>query len=97
MSILHTVNSSPFKTLALQQCLTLLASEDSLLLIEDAVIASQATHLLFSELSQLSLQGRLIVLAPDLEARGINNKIGKQCNYAGFVNLVIEHKSQMAW
>lgn len=97
MSILHTVNSSPFQAFALQQCLVLLNSEDSLLLIEDAVIASQASHPLFNELSLLSDQGRLLVLAPDLEARGIKNKIGLLCSYVDFVNLTIKHQSQMAW
>ena len=38
-----------------------------------------------------------MVLEADLEARGIENNIGKTCSYLDFVNLVIEHKSQMAW
>jgi tRNA 2-thiouridine synthesizing protein B len=97
MSILHTVNSSPFQTHALQQCLSLLNSEDSLLLIEDAVIATQALHPLFKELSELAEQGRLKVLTSDLQARGIENLIGNQCGYADFVTLVSEHTSQMAW
>jgi tRNA 2-thiouridine synthesizing protein B len=97
MSILHTVNSSPFQTFALQQCLSLLNSEDSLLLIEDAVVAAQAQHPLFGELSELATQGRLKVLTSDLQARGIKPQIGSQCSYDDFVALVIKHKSQMAW
>ena len=97
MSILHTLNSSPFQTHALQQCLSLMGAEDTLLLIEDAVIASQAKHALFTELSELAKQGRLNVLSSDLQARAIENLIGKQCNYADFVALVTEHKSQIAW
>ena len=97
MSILHTVNSSPLQTLALQQCLTLLGDHDSLLLIEDGVIATHALHPYLETLQQLASQGRLMVLGPDLQARGIDNEIGKKCSYADFVNLVINHKSQMTW
>lgn len=97
MSILHTVNSSPFQTFALQQCLALLHENDSLLLIEDAVIATHGQHSLFSELEVLSQQGRLMVLVPDLEARAIDNEIAKKCSYADFVTLVASHQSQMAW
>tara|TARA_R110001583_G_scaffold22238_3_gene83565 strand:- start:4541 stop:4834 length:294 start_codon:yes stop_codon:yes gene_type:complete len=97
MSILHTVNTSPFQTLALQQCLSLLNEVDTLLLIEDAVIASQAKHSFVLELTKLSEQGRLKVLSSDLSARGIENTIGDKCSYNDFVTLVTEHKSQMAW
>ena len=97
MSILHTLHTSPFQTHALQQCLTLLNDSDTLLLIEDGVIASQAKHSLFSELSVLAKQGRLKILSSDLTARGIDNLIGDKCSYNDFVTLVAEHKSQMAW
>lgn len=97
MSILHTVHSSPFQTFALQQCLALLAEKDCLLLIEDAVVATHGQHSQYNELIQLSEQGRLMVLSPDLDARGIDNKIGKKCSYTDFVDLVANHQSQMAW
>jgi len=97
MSILHTINSSPFQTHALQQCLTLMNEQDDLLLIEDAVIAAQAKHPLFEQLKQLSEQGRLMVLSADLEARGIQNIIGQVSSYSDFVELVAKHQSQMAW
>ncbi len=95
--ILHTVNTSPLQSLALADCLQLMTEQDSLLLIENAVIASQAQHSLVAELKQLSEQGRLLVLKADLDARGITNSIGKACSYLDFVNLVIKHKSQLAW
>ena len=97
MSILHTVKSSPFQTFALQQCLMLLNEQDSLLLIEDAVIATQSKIPQFEKLKQLSEQGRLLVLSADLEARGIESSIGKKCTYSDFVDLVVKHKSQMTW
>jgi len=97
MSILHTVNTSPFQTHALQQCLTLMAEEDCLLLIEDAVIASDGQHTLFAELTKLDKQARLWVLTPDLAARGIENSLGRKCTYSEFVELVVQHTSQLAW
>ncbi|PKF60309.1 sulfurtransferase complex subunit TusB [Psychromonas sp. psych-6C06] len=97
MSILHTINTSPFQTHALQQCLSLFSEQDSLLLIEDAVIAVQAKHSLFAQLQRIDQAGRLMVLTSDLEARGIENKIGKSCSYTDFVDLIVSHNSQMAW
>ncbi len=95
--ILHTVKTSPFQTLALQNCLNLLAEADTLLLIEDAVIAACAEHNNYQQLQKLSQQNRLMVLSSDLEARGVNNNIGKTCSYHDFVDLVINHKSQISW
>lgn len=95
--ILHTVKTSPLQSFALADCLQLMAEQDSLLLMEDAVIATHAQHPLMSELKQLAEQSRLLVLQADLDARGIANSIGKACTYLDFVNLVIKHKSQLAW
>ena len=95
--ILHTVNSSPFQSLALQQCLLLLSSVDTLLLLEDGVLASHGAHPCYSALEALAEQGRLMVLSPDLEARGIINKIGKTCSYIDFVNLTATHTSLIPW
>ena len=95
--ILHTLNSSPFQSLALKNCLELLTDADQLLLIEDAVIASCAEHDYFPQLQLLSQQNRLFVLVDDLIARGIDNKIGKKSSYDEFVNLVISNRSHMAW
>ena len=95
--ILHTVKTSPLQTLSIVDCVRLMAEADTLLLIEDAVIATQAEHSSYTALKLLAEQGRLQVLTADLEARGIDNNIGKSCSYLDFVNLVIEHKSQLAW
>ena len=95
--ILHTVKTSPFQTFVLADCITLMAEEDALLLMEDAVIATQAQHPCYAQLELLSQQGRLMVLEADLQARGIKNNIGKRCSYLDFVNLVIKHQSQLAW
>jgi len=95
--ILHTVKTSPFQTFAIASCLDVLSESDTLLLIEDAVVASQAAHPLYPQLQLLAEQGRLLVLESDLAARAIKNNIGKTCSYLDFVNLVIAHHSQMSW
>ena len=95
--ILHTVKTSPFQTFAISDCLSLMADQDTMLLIEDAVIASQAKHPFYEQLALLSKQGRLFVLDVDLQARGIDNNIGIRCSYTDFVELVVQHKSQIAW
>ena len=95
--ILHTVKTSPFQTLAINNCLNLLSEQDSLLLMEDAVVASQAPHGHFKQLRLLAQQNRLFVLQADLDARGVTNLIGQGCDYVQFVDLVIQHKSQLAW
>ena len=95
--ILHTVKTSPLQTLALSDCLNMMTAEDTLLLMEDAVIASQAPHNGSEQLKHLSKQGRVMVLAADLDARGVKSNLGRLCSYADFVELVINHKSQMAW
>ena len=95
--ILHTVNSSPFNTHALKECLSNLAEQDSLLLLEDAVVVSQVQGEFFSVLKQLSEQGRLMILEEDAIARGITPAVGKLCSYNAFVLLAIGHKSQLAW
>ena len=97
MSILHTVNSSPFQTFSLQQCLAVLCEKDTLLLIEDGVIASKVVCVNTPLLQQLAEEGRLMVLEPDSKARAINKFIGKSCSYADFVSLVCNHQSQIAW
>ena len=97
MMILHTIKTSPFQTLAIEHCLNLLSAQDSLLLMEDAVIATTAAHSYFEQLSLLAEQNRLYVLQADLDARAIENKIGTKCSYLDFVNLIIAHKSQLAW
>lgn len=95
--ILHTVNSSPMSSFALQDCLAQLADNDLLLLISDAVIAVSATTEQQTTLLQLHDNKRLFVLQADLEARGLTMNIGQIVDYQGFVDLSIKCKSQLAW
>lgn len=95
--ILHTVNSSPFSTFSLHDCLKQLSENDLLLLTGDAVIAASACLTDAPALRRLHDNKRLFVLQADLKARGLNVNVGHVVDYAGFVNLCIDCKSQLAW
>ena len=95
--ILHTVKYSPFSSFALKDCLKLLASDDKLLLMGDAVIAVSAIIDCQSELLQLHEQQRLFVLKADLQARALTAEYGRVIDYLDFVNLTVKCKSQLAW
>jgi tRNA 2-thiouridine synthesizing protein B len=95
--ILHVVNTSPFQTSALKDCLEQMADEDQLLLIEDAVVASCADSQVSEQLALLSKEGHFWVLSDDLKARGLTAKRGQRCDYQQFVTLAFAAKSQIAW
>ena len=95
--ILHTVKTSPLQTYALIDCLRYLSDDDSILFIEDGVIATSVHLKEQALLNELSAQGRLWVLQEDLIARGLTNNIAQPCNYQGFVALAVKHTSHLAW
>jgi tRNA 2-thiouridine synthesizing protein B len=69
------------------------------LLIEDGVI-SAANNANSSMLTDLASQGRVYALKGDVEARGISSKVAnniKLVDYAGFVDLVVEHGTAVSW
>ena len=95
MSTLHIVNKSPFRTDALRRCLTLVAPGDSILLIEDGVLAVNLSTLAGS------LAGRAVdcyALSDDLAARSISvADTSIRCvDVAGFVALVCEHRNSLS-
>ena len=68
---------------------------DHLLLIEDGVYLSlSADHL---QLRQLSDQGRLSVLDDDLNARGIDARLGRSINLQEWVELTRQHCANLTW
>ncbi|MDF2866586.1 MAG: sulfur relay protein TusB [Gammaproteobacteria bacterium] len=100
MSILHTVNKSPFVNNSLASCLRLAAQGDGILLIEDGVYGG-LNHTGFTpELEQALANFTLYVLQPDLAARGIVNQAHpkvQQIDYAGFVDLTVFYTNVQAW
>jgi len=97
--MLHTVNKSSFERNSLQSCVNIIDDSSVILLIEDGVI-SATNNTQSSIVSDLASQGRVYALQGDLEARGISSKVAdniKVVNYAGFVDLVVEHGTPVSW
>ncbi len=98
--MLHIVNKSPFEKTTLASCLAHAGPGAAVLLIEDAVYG--ATTLNAAEGALKGALGRVAVyaLGPDLEARGMKERViegVKVVDYAGFVDLVAEHKTSQSW
>ncbi|MBF0560547.1 MAG: sulfurtransferase complex subunit TusB [Alphaproteobacteria bacterium] len=101
MSMLHTVNKSPFERNALDACLTRAAKGSAILLYEDAVYAATKGTNVASRVSQATQAFKVFVLGPDLRARGFDEAqvldgitvIG----YDEFVDLTVEHGTVNAW
>lgn len=98
--MLHTVNKSPSERNAFDACLHHATPGDAVLLIEDGVYAAlRDSH--FTPRLQEALQSlRVYALRPDVEARGIGNKLLEGVvlvDYGGFVDLTVEHSPVMAW
>lgn len=97
--MLHTVNKSSFERNSLQSCLNTIDDSSVILLIEDGVI-SAANNSKASMLAKLAAQGRVCALQGDVEARGISSNLAENIqlvDYAGFVDLVVEHGTTVSW
>ncbi|MEM7366237.1 MAG: sulfurtransferase complex subunit TusB [Pseudomonadota bacterium] len=87
--ILHTVNKPPSHA-ALADCLAVMASDDLMLLIEDGVYC----------LHEVSSDTRVHVLTPDLDARGLRDRLPAELtavDYAGFVALCARVDKIKTW
>lgn len=95
MSTLHIVSKSPFRTDALQRCLALASAGDSIILIEDGVLA---VHLPVLSNNTLADDINCYALSEDLRARGlgVNDSNIRSIDYAGFVTLVCEHRNSLS-
>lgn len=93
--ILHIISASPFASQTLAQCLSRMAKQDGLLLIQDGVYAltDQRLH------QQLAVLDKLYVLNEDLQARGLGD--GKHSaeltDYDGFVALTLAFERTLSW
>jgi tRNA 2-thiouridine synthesizing protein B len=98
--MLHTVNKSPFERSAFDDCLRHAKPGSVVLLIEDGVYAAMQGTAPAARLQQLPRSIRVLALKADVEARGIRSKLLKDIDvvdYAGFVDLVVEHAPVMSW
>jgi len=98
--ILHTVNKSPFEKNSLESCLKHCKKGSSLLLIEDGVYASLKDTKYSDAITTAMNDISIYVLEPDLTARGVQDQLIdgiKSVDYAGFVDLTVEHDKVEAW
>jgi tRNA 2-thiouridine synthesizing protein B len=101
MSILHTVNKSPFERNALESCLKLANNGDPVLLLEDGVYAALKDTSVEGRITSALDEQSIYVLGPDLAARGFSEDrliAGvRVVDYAGFVDLAAENDKVQAW
>jgi len=98
--MLHIINKSPFEKNAFDACLAVAQDGAVVLLIEDAVYAATTGNPAASQLEQAQGRLKLYVLKPDLEARGMGDRLipaVAATDYEGFVDLVADNKVCQSW
>ena len=92
MSTLHTVNK-PGQAMTL--CFRVVASNDAVLLIEDAVYELKSST---QRLSILSASCPIYVMDIDAKARGVEVPAPfKTINYERFVSLCVDNEKILSW
>lgn len=97
--MLHIINKSPLENNTLDNCLRV-ADGGDILLIEDAVYAATKGNALESKIDEATKRFKIYVLQPDLEARGMGDRILEgvtAVDYGGFVDLTVNNKSCQSW
>jgi tRNA 2-thiouridine synthesizing protein B len=101
MSILHTVNKTPFERGSLDSCLKFASDGSAVLLIEDGIYAAIQGTAAESAVQDAVARLSVYVLGPDLKARGFTEDRlidgVKVVDYAGFVDLAAENDRVQAW
>ena len=101
MSILHTVNKTPFERNSLDSCLKFASPGASVLMIEDGVYAAMTGTEAEARVQAALGTVSIYALGPDLKARGIGEDRlieGIQVvDYAGFVDLATQNDKVQAW
>ncbi len=98
--MLHTVNKSPFDNGTLRTCLKYARQGSAVLLIEDGVYAAVKDTAVANEMQQAMGNVSIYALRPDVEARGMQNRVMdgvRLVDYEGFVDLVVEHSAVQSW
>jgi tRNA 2-thiouridine synthesizing protein B len=97
--MLHIINKSPLANGSLDSCLRV-AKGGEILLIEDAVYAATAGCVTEDKMREAMTCFKVHVLQPDLEARGMADRLLDGVNsvdYGGFVDLVAQNKNCQSW
>ena len=97
--MLHIINKSPLSNGALDSCLRV-SEAGEILLIEDAVYAATKGNAFEGKINEALGKFKIHVLLPDLEARGLADRIIEgvaTVDYGGFVELVTSNKNCQSW
>ncbi len=97
--MLHIINKSPFENSAFDSCLRV-ADGGDIVLIEDAVYAATTGAASAKLVSEALKRFKIHVLQPDMEARGIADRVIDgitKIYYGGFVDLVVRNKNCQSW
>lgn len=97
--MLHIINKSPLTSVTLDTCLNTATGGD-VLLIEDAVYAATRGNAAEARLRAAMGQFKFHVLMPDLDARGLGDRLidgVSPVDYGGFVDLTSSNKSCQSW
>jgi tRNA 2-thiouridine synthesizing protein B len=97
--MLHIINKSPLMNSSLDSCLRVAQSGD-ILLIEDAVYAATSGNPFEGKIREAMGRFKVYVLRPDLEARGLADRIIAgvlPVDYGGFVDLTTTNKNCQSW
>jgi tRNA 2-thiouridine synthesizing protein B len=99
MSTLHTVNKSPYERNALKSALDHVSPGDTVLLIEDGVLAARKGGAFVQALASAGCT--ICALGPDLSARGVVAEDVAEgihtVDYGGFVDLAAAATRVCAW
>lgn len=97
--MLHIINKSPLSNSTLESCLRVAVSGD-ILLTEDAVYAATSGNAYEGKLREAMGRFKIYVLQPDLEARGLGDRLIEgvsTVDYGGFVDLTVSNNSCQSW
>ncbi|TNH80182.1 sulfurtransferase complex subunit TusB [Aeromonas hydrophila] len=92
VTMIQLILTSPFQSQDLEQALAYRQPEDVLVLMQDAVVAATAPQWC-ARLSGVPLY----VMREDLQARGLQQRIGLDLDMAGLVALIAEKGSPQTW
>ena len=101
MSILHTVNKSPFEKNSLDECLTHATDGSAILLLEDGVYAAMQGTGVEADVKGAMASKKIYALSSDVKLRGLSadrliDGI-ELVDYAGFVDLTESNDKVQAW